>query len=374
MIVEFDTINTLIVLAATTNLLYGFLVYNRNRASSNNLAFFLLAVTVTMWSVAMIIFRSTNNMVILLNSSYWLYAAAAAIPTFFVLFAILFPSEKYTLTKKQTTALFVPLVIIVFLIFVPNFLIKSVIFKEVAENEIIFNFWVHVSYAIYVIGMFLVTYFILIKKYIHSDGVLRSQIIYILIGAMIPTLIGLFSNLLLPLYGIFRWNWLGQISIAIATGFITYGIFRHRIFHIRVIATEILVFFVWFIAFMRIVFSLTQSALLFNTFAFLALLVVGFWLARSVTLEVETKEKLEILAKKLKHTNARLEELDRQKSEFLSIATHQLRGPVAGIRGHLSLIIDGSYGEVPKKVHDIIVKIFQSSGILAQTINDFLNV
>ncbi|PCI30118.1 hypothetical protein COB52_01795, partial [Candidatus Kaiserbacteria bacterium] len=53
---------------------------------------------------------------------------------------------------------------------------------------------------------------------------------------------------------------------------------------------------------------------------------------------------------------------------------HQLRGPLAGIRGHLSLVIDGSYGEISKKAHEIIGKVFESSGLLTKTINDFLDV
>jgi len=374
MMLEFDTINTLIALAAVTNLIYGFLVYKRNKNSANNIAFFLLTVAVTVWGVAMIIFRSTESNAVTLAASYWLYAAAAAIPTFFVLFASLFPKDSYSLTRKQTFLIFAPLAAITLIIFTPSLFIESVLQQHGKENIIVFNTSLQIIYALYVAGMFLASYAILIKKYRASTGVLRSQVIYILIGAMVPTLVGLFSNLLLPLYNEFRWNWMGQISIAVTTGVITYGIFKHRIFDIRVIATEILIFVVWFIAFMRIVFASSTTAVLFNIFTFLILLAVGLGLIRSVTREVETREKLEKLTKELKVVNTRLRELDRQKSEFLSIATHQLRGPLAGIRGHLSLIVDGSYGKIPERAKDIIEKVFSSSGLLAQTINDFLDV
>ncbi|PIR61286.1 MAG: hypothetical protein COU68_00215, partial [Candidatus Pacebacteria bacterium CG10_big_fil_rev_8_21_14_0_10_45_6] len=374
MSLNLDLINILIALAAATNLLYGFLVYTRNKSSASNLSFFALAWATTMWGLTMIVFRSTSSTEIALFAARGLYVAAAAIPTFFVLFAALFPNTKYTLSWQKTLVLFTPLSAITLLIFAPSIFIQNIILEKASENIILFNFTAHVIYALYVAGMFLLSYLLLIRKYIHHKGVLRSQIIYILLGALVPTLVGLFSNLLLPLYNEFRWNWVGQISIAVTTSIITYGIFRHRIFNIRIIATEILIFFVWFIAFLRIIFAETQTAIIFNVIAFLALLLVGVWLIRSVSREVDTREKLEELTGKLQHANARLRELDRQKSEFLSIATHQLRGPLAGIRGHLSLILDGSYGKVSERSLDIIRKIFISSGLLTQTINDFLDV
>lgn len=374
MSLEFDTINILIALATATNLLYGFLVYKRNSASASNIAFFLLTIAVTAWGVTMVVFRSAESAELALSASRWLYAAAAAIPTFFVLFGSLFPNDKYSLSLQRALLIFIPFYFVLFLAFVPNLFIKGVVLVPGEEHKIVFSAALHVLYAFFVAGMFFVSYVILIRKYLKAEGVLRSQIIYILLGAMVPTLVGLFSNLLLPIYDEFRWNWMGQISIAITTGIITYGIFRHRIFNIRVIATEILIFFVWFIAFLRIVFSDTQTTIIFNVIAFAALLVVGFWLVRSVSREVDTREKLEELTEELQTANARLRELDQQKSEFLSIATHQLRGPLAGIRGHLSLIVDGSYGRIPGRAMTIIKQIFASSGMLAQTISDFLDV
>lgn len=372
--ISFDTVNILIALATVANLLYGFLIYKRNNSSASNIVFFLLTLAVTGWGVTMILFRSTGDAGVALMTSYWLYAAAAAIPTFFLFFALLFPNERYSVKFRYTVSIFGVFTLVLVSILIPNFLIKTVILSSGNEHTIIFEPILHILYAVYVSSMFLIGHFVLVRKYLKSTGVLRSQIIYILIGALVPTFVGLFSNLLLPIYGEFRWNWMGQISIAVTTGIIMYGILRHRIFNIRVIATEILIFILWFIAFLRITFSDTPTSVIFNTVAFIALIIVGLWLVKSVSREVDTREKLEILSKKLKKTNDRLKELDRQKSEFLSIATHQLRGPLAGIRGHLSLIIDGSYGEVPKTALDIIIKVFESSGVLTGTINDFLNV
>jgi signal transduction histidine kinase len=43
----------------------------------------------------------------------------------------------------------------------------------------------------------------------------------------------------------------------------------------------------------------------------------------------------------------RLAELERMKSQFLNLASHELRGPLTVLMGYLSLLEDGAFGEVP---------------------------
>jgi signal transduction histidine kinase len=76
----------------------------------------------------------------------------------------------------------------------------------------------------------------------------------------------------------------------------------------------------------------------------------------------------------LQDANTRLRELDKAKSEFLSIASHQLRTPISAIKGYLSMMIDGDFGPLPKNISDVIKNLFESSARLARLINIFLNV
>jgi signal transduction histidine kinase len=62
------------------------------------------------------------------------------------------------------------------------------------------------------------------------------------------------------------------------------------------------------------------------------------------------------------------------KSEFLSLATHQIRGPLTAIKGYASLLIEGSYGKLPHAVTEAVEKIFHSSDSLALLVEDFLNI
>ena len=44
----------------------------------------------------------------------------------------------------------------------------------------------------------------------------------------------------------------------------------------------------------------------------------------------------------------RIAALERTKSEFLNLASHELRGPITVIRGYLSMLERGSLGEIPE--------------------------
>src|SRR3989442_2139420 len=56
--------------------------------------------------------------------------------------------------------------------------------------------------------------------------------------------------------------------------------------------------------------------------------------------------------------NARLVEQAREaeqaKSEFMSIAVHELRAPLTVTGGYLSMALEGAVGELPKPVHDVL--------------------
>ncbi len=87
------------------------------------------------------------------------------------------------------------------------------------------------------------------------------------------------------------------------------------------------------------------------------------------------------LYRELKATNSKLElanenlhQLDRQKSEFLSLASHQLRGPLTSIKGYSSMIIEGDFGETSPQIKDAVSTIFSSTENLVVLVNDYLDI
>ena len=56
--------------------------------------------------------------------------------------------------------------------------------------------------------------------------------------------------------------------------------------------------------------------------------------------------------------NARLisqaQDAERAKSEFMSVAVHELRAPLTVMSGYLGMVLEGGFGELPKAMHDVL--------------------
>jgi len=89
---------------------------------------------------------------------------------------------------------------------------------------------------------------------------------------------------------------------------------------------------------------------------------------------VKLKQEIDKATKELRVANRRLKQLDQAKSEFLSIAAHQLRTPLTGIKGYLSMFLEGDFGKIPESQRVELEKIFKSSDRLTRLIDVFLNV
>ncbi|MBA3047699.1 HAMP domain-containing histidine kinase [Patescibacteria group bacterium] len=97
-------------------------------------------------------------------------------------------------------------------------------------------------------------------------------------------------------------------------------------------------------------------------FLVLTVLIVILFLAAAVRLW-----DYAVLYKKIK-------EVDQMKDEFISIASHELRTPITGIRGYVSMVIDGTFGQISDKLKETMNIIQSSSDRLAHLVDDLLNV
>ena len=89
---------------------------------------------------------------------------------------------------------------------------------------------------------------------------------------------------------------------------------------------------------------------------------------------VRLYEAVKGYSKKLEEANEYLEELDKTKSEFISIASHQFRSPLTGIKGYLAMLLDGDFGALDEKKKSVMAQMLDSAERLIRLINVFLNV
>lgn len=375
MFLELDVINILIAAIAVINTLYGLTVFSRNRRNTTNQAFFFLTIAVSLWGISMLFLRSATDEMTAIWSARALYTTAAFIPFASVYFATLFPSERRSLSFVEKGVIPLPLIAILTFTLLPNFgLITAVTLASGAEPQIHFNLFLHTLYLLYIIGYFTWVYFILFTKFFKAKKILKIQLAYILTGTLTTTGIAVVTNLVLPYFGIFSLNWFGQIGILAMITFILYSILKHHLFNISVIATEIFVIILSLTLFTQIFIAQTVEERLLAAGIFTGSLLIGILLIRSVIREVKAREHIEQLAKDLRVANERLKELDKLKSQFLSIASHDLRAPLTAVRNFLSLLMDGTYGKIPPAAEEGMRQVFDRATAMAQSVDTYLNV
>lgn len=76
----------------------------------------------------------------------------------------------------------------------------------------------------------------------------------------------------------------------------------------------------------------------------------------------------------LEEANVHLRQLDVAKSEFVSIASHQLRTPMTGIMGYLSMLVEGDFGKLAPEHLKLLAELLSESQRMIRLINLFLNV
>jgi len=88
---------------------------------------------------------------------------------------------------------------------------------------------------------------------------------------------------------------------------------------------------------------------------------------------METTKKLFEREKELTRANKRLQEVDNVKSEFVSVAAHQLRTPLTGIKWSYTALLDKDTGPVNQAQREIIEKGMETIDYTISVINDLLN-
>lgn len=91
----------------------------------------------------------------------------------------------------------------------------------------------------------------------------------------------------------------------------------------------------------------------------------------TVFLETESEEKGTLI---IMHDVSREKLIESLKTEFVSIAAHQLRTPLSAIKWTTSMILDGDVGTINSEQKDFLEKIYESNERMVHLINDLLNV
>jgi signal transduction histidine kinase len=373
----------LILISVTfLNLLLGFLIYLGHRKNLANIFYGLLAFSLSLWTFCMLRYASIdiNYPEQILLWSKLLYMAGIGVPLSLILFAYAFPDGKLKANKFLMIIAVVLYFFLAYITFLTNQIISGLDIVNTA-NRVLIHGPLYPLYFLYFFAGMTWAFIILFLKLRKADHKLKIQLRYILVGAMTPTLFTGVINMILPATGNFYLAWMGPSSSLVMVASIGYAIVKHRLMDIKVIATQVFASLLALISLIEIFGAKTPTEIGMRVAIFTITLIFSIFLIRSVLNEVKRREQMEVLTKELKHASKKLKEankelkrLDDAKSEFLSIASHQLRTPLTAVKGFVSMILEGSFGKVPPLIKTNLEKVYQASERLIGLVESLLNI
>lgn len=222
----------------------------------------------------------------------------------------------------------------------------------------------YAPFTIWVFGLIIYSHVLLWRAYRTSSSHIKTQISYFLLA----TIAGFTGAMIgfLPVYGIDVYPF-GNLAATLYPLIITYAIIKEHLFDIRVVLTQSLVGVIAILLFINIFTSQTPLEYTWKGAMLGAFIIAGYLLIKSVLNEIKYREQLQKAYRELQR-------LDKAKSEFISIASHQLRTPLTVIKGYMSMILEGTYGKVGSSMKKPIEGVFQSNERLIRLVNNLLNL
>ena len=360
----------------------GFIIFQEDHKSITNRTFFKLALASSAWGIVNYL---SYRLPLSEEAALWFLRGVVFLAVWlcYFLFKLMyvFPDKHKDLPKWFHFQLFPAVVLVSLLTLSPFVFAKITGISDAGVPQAI----VAPGIALFgglVVSLIVGSFILLRRKIRASKPEERRQYTPILIGTIITFSLLIAFNFIFPVVlDKLEFIPFGSFYIAPFIIFTAYAIYRHGLFNIKVATTAMLVFLLSVVVLAEVIFAKETLLIVYKSSEFALVLFIGVLLIRSVQKEVRSREKIQELASKLSATNDELAQsneklriLDQRKSEFVSIASHQLRTPITAMKGYASMLLEESYGKLTDEQKAPIEKIFTSSERLAEMISDFLNI
>lgn len=347
----------------------GLFIFLKNKNILASKILFTLTILFFLWAICDLVTWTTTD-------SRWIMITWALLSLLFALFSLLSLYLVYVFVNNRDISLkskiLFTLLILPIIIFTPtefNLVAFDIPNCESVEGDYFTNY----SYLLSIFFSLWIVIF-LVAKYLRAEKRERKQIFLFGSGITLCLIAFVGSNII----GSLTLNWkivqYGIFGMPIFMAFLAYLIVKYQIFNIKLAGAQALV--VSLIILTGAQFSFIQNPVnkVLTAITLLLAAIFGWWLVRSVKDEIKKKEELLELTEKLSEAYRRMKQLDRAKSEFVSIASHQLRTPLTAIKGFISLLLDGTYGSIPQSSRGVLEKVYLSNERLISLVEDLLNI
>lgn len=342
-------------------------IFLNNPKSSLSRLFLFFSSLFSLWALLDIALWATNDPAIVMYA--WSLQVLLEPLTYAVAFFLFYIYLYRTLPPfwQQVMVAFVLLPLIVFL--PTTFNLESIPLSSCESIEgPLAKYYTYIANVLFTIAILTIG-FIKIPKLSER----KNSAIFFLVGLVTFLLAFTSGNVISSFTDDWTISQYGLFGMPVFASLIAYSIVQFNSFRINIAGSQILVVVLWVLV-CSLLFVDPELFRIIATITLVFATIAGYMLIKSVNKELEQRKEIEQLAQKLKRANIRLKKLDRLKSEFVSIASHQLRSPLTSIRGYASMLLEGTYGKLTVKAKQAIEKIADSSRFMALSVEDYLNV
>ncbi len=340
----------------------------RTKFTKLSITFSLFTLCFSVWLIGSLVdWVSTDYHLVYFTWSWLDYVNVAffALGTYF--FGIL-ARDNISLAEK----------IVIFSLTVPAFIMtvtgNSVVgfdqpWCEATENNLI------TVYKIFAEGVYLLLIlYSFVRAWLVSDKSKKIQLTVVLFAIVSFFAVFASTEYIASVTDIYEINLYGLFILPVFLIIMVFVITNLGVFKIRFLGTQLLVYVLIIMIGSQLLFLENSTDAALNIVTLFVTIFFGLVLLRNTKKELESRIQIEVLAHNLETANTRLTELDKQKTEFVSFASHQLRSPLTAMKGYASLILEGDYGPVSDDLKKAAQIIFDSTKTLAIVVDDYLNV
>lgn len=368
----------LLIVDIVLSFFFGFiiLIINKGWKKIVNVRFFTFAVSAVLWQITNLIMFINTHLPYDLLWTRLTYLTGIFAAYYLLRFIIVFPKiniQNQVLIRIVDIFGLVITLIGGFITLLPDTIISVTYLNGSRSPQygFLFTFFT-VALVVLALSIFLLA----LINYLRSDKTEKIKMKYMIIGVVITLLVVIFTDIISPSF--VGSNYLSNFdafSLIFLFIFTFYAIVKHQLFNIKVILTETAVGLV-------VLVSLIQTLLANNTIQriisgsiFILVVYGGYLIIKSVLNEIHQKEQLQELTIQLGQANAHLKDLDKMKTEFVSLASHELLTPTSAIEGYLSMVLDEKLVKVDDpKLAQYLDRVYRSAKRLARLIADMLNI
>lgn len=186
-------------------------------------------------------------------------------------------------------------------------------------------------FAIYAASLIVISTAALIYSYFRQNRERQSSTKYFLIGLIVFMILTTLVHLVIRnIVGNDEYYRFGNYSIIFFVAFTAIAILKHHVFSTRVLITEIVVLLISGVLFSEVFLSNSIVSALLRLVVWILVGYGGYLVVKKERQDASVRNKLE-------KANSALRELDQAKDDFINIASHQLKSPVAIIQNSIEM-------------------------------------